>query len=59
MKNIINDIIQAINEVCIIDSAFSPKIQLFLSAFYDKQVTKHFEGIKEGECVIKLSESFT
>lgn len=37
---------------------FIPKYN-FLWAFYHKQVTKYFEGIKEGECVIKLSESFT
>lgn len=52
MNNIANVIIQAINEVFILDSAFSLEMQIW-QAFYDKQITEHFEGIKGGEGMIK------
>lgn len=52
MNNIANVIIQAINEVFILDSAFSLEMQI-QQAFCDKQITEHFEGIKGGEGMIK------
>lgn len=50
MNNIANVIIQAINEVFILDSALEMQIW---QAFCDKQITEHFEGIKGGEGMIK------
>lgn len=52
MKNSVNVMIQAINEVFILDSAFSLSIQLFVGCLR-KQVTKHVDGIKEVECIIQ------
>lgn len=52
MNNIANVIIQAINEVFILDSAFLQKCK-FGRLLLDKQITEHFEGIKGGEGMIK------